>query len=114
MSETADPTIACAVCGNPIPNERKPVEYDDDGLPIAMAVAEGYGVPQVSSPVDLAIFLDGEEQRGCVGFDRKRNIIWRSQVDPAGNFFLRAGEIAIEQVFGVVTVKALTPPAHKG
>jgi len=99
-------TEICPACGSKILADHGSVAMGEDGLPIALSLTEGLGLPIVdaSSCSGLQIFLNGAPQKSVVAFDRSNNFIWRHQKDAAGNYMVRDGRVLLEKVEGLVVV----------
>lgn len=100
--------VSCALCGAPVLAEHGPIELDGDGLPVALALVEGLGLPITDAPTSmLRVFCDDVELEHVVGFSRRLNRAWRWQkVD--GYPLYRQGTIVIEQVCGEITLTAVS------
>lgn len=91
----------CPCCGQDTPAERGPIEHDIDGLPIAMSLRDGLGVPVVApSQGDYRVFLDGERVKRCVAFDREQGRVWVYT-----ERMIKGGDLVIVRREGVVTVE---------
>lgn len=102
-------TIKCPLCGSEVSEEKGPVRLDADGVPLAVSMVDGVGVPVMDcNPPYFDIFLDGIETQEVVAFDRERGLIWRNKHAADGQIMVRDGKVMIERVPGVVTVRMRT------
>lgn len=97
----------CALCGNPITAEQRPIVIGADGLPDACALRTGLGVPVVNLGVMVTVSCDGEHLRRCVGYDRVRGLAWR-MAEAGGRVMTKDGDAVIEMVEGVITVERMS------
>lgn len=103
MSEEA--TTPCACCGALRSAERAPVQLGSDGLPLALAVMEGLGVPVVDpGSVSIIVRCDDVDVFACVGFSRPLGKAWRFQAGPGGKLIVRDGDIVVEEIYGAITL----------
>lgn len=98
----------CPCCSGKVPAALGPIVMDpSDGLPVALSITEGLGLPvaDVASATGLLVLLNKEDAGGVVAFDRKNGLIWRHQKDNSGNYMVRDGQVMIEKVKGDVEVR---------
>lgn len=102
-------TVKCAFCGHEIADDVGPVEYDGDGLPYALAVEPGYGVPWARGPVTYGfeIMLDGKVMDSVVAFDRRRGFVVRiAKIN--GAYVMHGDALQVEKLQGSVRVRSIT------
>jgi hypothetical protein len=98
----------CPCCGQSVPVEQSALEIGEDGYPVAASCVEGLGVPLFDGrSAKFWVKLGGERQDACVGYDRRRGIVWRNQKDGSGNYLSRGGSLVIEKIEGEVTLEPI-------
>jgi len=78
------------------------IHRDLDGIPIAIAVEDGLGLPVVcpmNAPYD--VYRNGNKVEACVGYDRDAGSVWINTGRIIGN------EWEIARLTGTVTVEPI-------
>jgi hypothetical protein len=96
-------TIPCPLCGQPTTAEQRPVEFDDNGLPLAGGVQRGFGVPVLGSG-KWQVALNGIKLDDCFAFDRNEGWVWINERDADDKLIIVGEEIQVKKLFGRVTV----------
>lgn len=103
--------VTCPVCKSsvdrlPILGEMLPPELDDQGVPYACSVHEGFGLPIVQ-PGSWAVAVDGVPLKRCVAFDRRAGVAWHYPEGPDGKLIMAGDELYVERLEGIVAVHPL-------
>lgn len=101
--------VTCPTCKSHVERGRivgecQPVELDEDDIPYAAAISEGYGLP-IYQVLGSTIKCDGEVIKRCVAYDRRAGIVWFHACKSDGQPIIQDEEIVVDQRRGKVTVE---------
>lgn len=104
--------VSCPNCGTSFDPEQLQAEctapvLDANGIPMAISMIRGLGVPFTSEAQHLVVRVDGQKITGCVAYDREAGAAWHYPSGPDGKPIREGNQYAIAKLSGTVTVQKM-------
>ena len=108
--------VSCPNCGTFFDPEQLQAEstlpvLDVNGIPMALSIMRGIGLPFTSEAQHLEVRVDGQKITRCVAYDREAGAVWHHPSGPDGKPIIEGDQLAIAKLSGTITVEKMDDPS---